>query len=195
MVYFFTHILLGVVVVLPLICYKREHWKLLLLIAMCFAVLPDIDILLSGFNCLDINTKTYVDSFDFIFNETIRCRITDTLNDGILDKQIIEKYNFEHRGITHSIELLILFIIFVYTVFFILWKKRISFKYDFFYAGNIASIAWFSHLIADFNIVLYGSSYQEIEVVSQIIIISAVFLSCVVYFLFFEKTSNKSMIG
>jgi membrane-bound metal-dependent hydrolase YbcI (DUF457 family) len=120
---------------------KRDRIKLII-VATVSAVMPDVDVVLGGFDLIDIDTHEYLDPMKPIFNDSVRYSISDRLNEGIM--------NIDHRGITHSLELFLLLILTTIIVTGLTWVKEREKKQKYALFGLVIVIAWYSHLLLDF---------------------------------------------
>ena len=154
---FYTHILVGYLITKG--CFKFYQQQLTtrwLLIGVGMALAPDIDIILGGFDGINIDTTPLLFLFDIPGDLITGLKVSDLLDEGLWNS--LGTVQIEHRGITHSIAFVIAGLIVIGS--YHLWRRKQ-------YSNtqniknidkeaqchlSIMSLAWVSHVILDYNI-------------------------------------------
>ena len=154
---FYTHILVGYLITKG--CFKFYQQQLTtrwLLIGVGMALAPDIDIILGGFDGINIDTTPLLFLFDIPGDLITGLKVSDLLDEGLLNS--LNTVQIEHRGITHSIAFIIVGLIVIGS--YHLWqRKQYSNTQNIKNIDkeaqchlSIMSLAWVSHVILDYNI-------------------------------------------
>jgi membrane-bound metal-dependent hydrolase YbcI (DUF457 family) len=99
---FYTHILVGYLITIG--CFKFYQQQLTtrwLIIGCMMALAPDIDIILGGFDGINIDTTPLLFLFDIPADMITGLKLSDLLDEGLWNS--LRTVQIEHRGITHSI--------------------------------------------------------------------------------------------
>jgi membrane-bound metal-dependent hydrolase YbcI (DUF457 family) len=154
---FYTHILVGYLITIGSFkFYQQQLTTRWLIIGVAMALVPDIDIILGGFEGINIDTTPLLFLFDIPADMITGLKLSDLLNEGLWNS--LRTVQIEHRGITHSIASVIVGLIVIGS--YHLWRRK---QYS--NTQNIKNIekeaqchlsivclAWVSHIILDYNI-------------------------------------------
>ncbi len=164
---FYTHILVGYLITKG--CFKFYQQQLTtrwLIIGCVMALTPDIDIILGGFDGIDINTQPFLFLFDIPSDILTGIKVSDLLNEGLWNS--LHTVQIEHRGITHSIAFVIVGLIVIGS--YHLWRrKQYSNTQQIKNIGkeaqchlSVVSLAWVSHVTLDYNLLRIHSIIFEL---------------------------------